>query len=53
MRGGANVHAAMWLATGAAVCAAVVVTKSMTPLWFFLIPWLAHLYAYYGKKGGS
>jgi heme/copper-type cytochrome/quinol oxidase subunit 1 len=31
-------NAAMWLAVGAAVCLAIYLTDSATPLWYFLIP---------------
>ena len=31
-------NAAMWLSVGAAVTAAVIMTNSAAPIWFFIIP---------------
>jgi hypothetical protein len=34
----------MWLAVGAAVVAAVVMTERIVPLWFFVIPFIVSVY---------
>lgn len=33
-------YSAAWVATGAAVCVAVIVTRRVSPMWFFLLPML-------------
>ena len=42
-------NAAMWLAVGAAVVAAVVMTERIAPLWFFVIPFIVCIYE---RQGG-
>ena len=44
-------NAAMWIATGAAVIVAILVTESASPLWFMIMPTLATLGGS-GKGGG-
>ena len=43
-------NAAMWLAVGAAVVTAVMVTERIAPLWFFVISFIISVYDKIDKK---